>query len=67
MDNWGSQGQDRRYVEERIIQVRCELALGESCGDKSGGAPGAWDLEEELLEELAELEYALLIGTGKRS
>lgn len=48
----------RRYVEERIDEVRYELAMCEACG--STGALG--DLEEELLEELTELEYALVTG-----
>ncbi len=46
-------------MEERIDRVRCELAMCEACGGKGVGDPGVWSTEEELLEELAELEYAL--------
>lgn len=52
----------RGYVVDRIDQIRYELAMCEAYGGKSVGAPGAWDMEEELLEELAELEYALIMG-----
>lgn len=59
MDDREAHRQARRYVEERIVQVRCELALEEMCDRRSGDAR---ELEEELLEELAELEFALLTG-----
>ena len=52
----------RLRVEERIAEIRCQLAVGVAVGGKTGGAPGVWDLEEELLDELAELERALLAG-----
>lgn len=51
----------RRYVE-RIDEVHCELALFEACGLKGIGDSGHLDMEEELLEELAELAYALATG-----
>lgn len=52
----------RRYVEERIDEARYEFAVREACGGV--GASGGLDLEEELLEELAELEYALATETS---
>lgn len=59
MDERDSRRPARRYVEERMVRVRCELALGEACGGESGGVR---ELEEELLEELAELELSFLTG-----
>lgn len=59
MDDRESRRLARRYVEERIDQIRYALAMCEACGGKSVGDPRVWDMEEELLEELAELEYAL--------
>lgn len=57
-------GQDPRRlarlrIEERITEIRYWLTLGEATGSKASEVPGAWDLEEELLDELAELECAL--------
>jgi hypothetical protein len=49
----------RLEMEERVVQIRYELASGEACAD-GGGFPGGRDLEEQLLVELAELELALL-------
>ena len=52
----------RLEMEERIIQIRYELAWGEACAGNDGEFPGGLDLEEQLLDELTELEIALLIG-----
>lgn len=50
--------QTRRYVEERITEIRRELVVGEAC---AGPEPETWKaVEEELLDELAELELSLL-------
>lgn len=50
--------QNRRYVEERIAEIRRELVVGEAC---AGVTPEIWKvLEEELLDELAELELSFL-------
>lgn len=49
----------RRYVEERIARIQSELAFGEACGREFRQSR---ELEEELLEELAELELSLLTG-----
>lgn len=59
MEDWAARELARRYVEERILRVRWDLALDEAWG----GGPGARELEEALLEELAELESALQTGT----
>lgn len=50
----------RLRMEERIAEIRYQLVVGEAVGSNTGVAPGGWDLEEELLDELAELERALL-------
>ncbi len=34
----------RLEMEERIVQVRHELAWGEACADAGGGFPGGRDL-----------------------
>ena len=52
----------RLEVEERIVQVRYELAWGGACADDAGEFPGGRDFEEQLLDELTELELALLSG-----
>lgn len=50
--------QTRRYAEERIAEIQRELAVGETC---AGPVPEIWKVvEEELLDELAELELSLL-------
>lgn len=49
----------RRYVEERIDEVRRELAVFEACGLEGIGDSRNLDTEEELLEELA---YASATG-----
>lgn len=52
--------QTRRYTEERIAELRRELVVGEAC---AGTVPDIWEaVEEELLDELAELELFLLTG-----
>lgn len=50
----------RLRVEERIAEIRYQLVVGEAVGSNTGVALGGWDLEEELLDELAQLERALL-------
>ena len=52
----------RLGIEERIVQIRYELAWGGACVDGAGEFPGGRDLEEQLLDELTELELALLNG-----
>lgn len=52
----------RLEIEERIVRIRYELAWGEACADCAEGFPGGRDLEEQLLDELTELELALLTG-----
>ena len=49
-------------VEERIFQIRYELGWGGACAGTPGEFPGGSDVEEQLLEELTELEFALLTG-----
>lgn len=45
-----------RRTEERIDEIRYRLAVDEAAGGKAGGALAAWEVEEELLDELAGLE-----------
>ena len=52
----------RLEMEERVIQIRYELAWGGACAGNDGEFPGGLDLEEQLLDELTELELALLSG-----
>lgn len=52
----------RLRVEERIAEIRYQLVVGEAAGSSTRVAPEGWHLEEELLDELAELEHALLTG-----
>lgn len=52
--------QNIRFAEERIAEIQHELVVGEEC---AGAAPETWKLvEEELLDDLAELELFLLTG-----
>jgi hypothetical protein len=52
----------RLEVEERIVQIRYELAWGVACADGAVEFLGGRDLEEQLLDELTELELILLNG-----
>lgn len=49
---------DRHHLEERVARLRCQILINEGCDLSTGGFPGA-AIEEELLDELAELELAL--------
>ena len=59
MEEWYARKLARIEMEERVVQIRYELAWGEACAD---AFPGGRDLEEQLLDELSELEHALLTG-----
>lgn len=52
--------QNSRSAEERIAEIQHELVTGGACAD---AVPETWKIvEEELLDELAELELFLLTG-----
>ncbi len=49
---------DRHRIEERVARLRCQLLVNEDCDIRTSGYLGI-AIEEELLDELAELEFAL--------
>lgn len=55
----GSWGLARSRAEDRRSEILSSLAEGEAFGTKGDGTPRGWELEEELLDELEELERAL--------
>ena len=58
-------GSARLRAEDRIDEILSHLAVGEAMWNKGLGASGEWELEEELLDELAELERTLSRGVGR--
>ena len=58
-------GSARLRAEDRIDEILSHLAVGEAMGNKGVGASGEWELEEELLDELAGLERSLSQGVGR--
>ena len=58
-------GSARLRAEDRIDEILNRLAVGEAIGGKRAGTPGEWELEEELLYELAELERTLSRDVGR--
>ena len=60
-------GRSRRRIEERVAEIRHRLAMEEACGGTVIGGvanlPGFLELEEELLDEAAELERILAPGS----
>lgn len=61
MNERGTHGWGRRRMEERADEISCQLKMGEACGWRSG-MPEDQGLEEGLLDELGEIEGALLVG-----
>ena len=58
MDDLDVHQASRQQAEGRIAEIWQELAVGEAC---RGSTPETWMIaEEELLDELTELELALL-------
>lgn len=57
-------GLARLRAEDRIDEILSRLAVGEAIGSNGDEALGRREIEEELLDELAELERIILRGVG---